>query len=208
MCMSPTRLLAGLCSVHLLSSLVDQIFQLQRLDQIRVPHQSAISHADVLEFLHDLRNNFLALGHILSVSIHRGILLHGNLQLPTQHCSWNGSLGMTHLIHALDARLTSILREAHRWAVGFHQLGSGVCCLASKDDQIQQGVRPKAVCSVDGCAASLSCSQQAGDNLVLSILDDLRLPIGGDATHVVVNGWQHRRWLFRHINSGKDLSSL
>jgi len=61
---------------------------------------------------------------------------------------------------------------------------------------------------MDRGRGSLTSSQDTWDNRVALALQDLALPVGGDASHVVVDSWQDWSWLLGDIDTSKDLGSL
>mmetsp|Transcript_69425 Transcript_69425/g.145005 ORF Transcript_69425/g.145005 Transcript_69425/m.145005 type:complete len:556 (-) Transcript_69425:101-1768(-) len=205
---SSSRLLSGLGSVHLLGSLVDQVLQLQGLDQVGVPDHGAVLDADVLVLLHDLDNDILALLQVVGVAVDRGILLHADLELTSEVGGGEGALAVSDLVHTSDGGLAGLGRKLHRRAVRLHKLGGGVGCLSPEDDQVQQGIGTQSVGPMHRGAAGLACCQETRDDGALLVLDHLCLPIGGDASHVVVHGGQDGSGLLGHIDTGEDLGSL
>merc|ERR1711871_1122652 len=206
--MSTTRLLSGLGCNHLLTGLIQKVFKLEGLDQIGVPDQAPVLDADILVLLHDLRNLHCSLLQVICIPVDGGQLLHGNLKLPAQSGCGNGAAAVSNLVEASDRPITCILGKRHGWAVGLHELSSGVCGLSSEDHKIEQRVGTKTVGSVDGRAADLTGSEQAWDNGVALTLQDLALPVGRHTSHVVVDGRQDWCRLLGNINTGKDLCGL
>lgn len=45
-------------------------------------------------------------------------------------------------------------------------------------------------------------------NAVVKVGEHLANVVGWDAAHVVVHGWQHRDWLFCHVDARKNLGGL
>merc|ERR1719198_1851531 len=108
--MSSTRLLASLCRIHLLGCLVDEVLQLKSLNQVSVPNHAAVSDTNILVLLHHLIDNFLTLGQVYTVAVHRCVLLHVDLQITSQICSWDRTFAMPDLVHACNRGFASILR--------------------------------------------------------------------------------------------------
>mmetsp|Transcript_108872 Transcript_108872/g.272823 ORF Transcript_108872/g.272823 Transcript_108872/m.272823 type:complete len:214 (-) Transcript_108872:286-927(-) len=146
--MRTAGLLACLSRVHLLRGLVDQVLELKRLDEVRVPDHAAVGDADILVLLHDAINHVLALEEVVSVAIHRRILLHVDLQLAAEVGCRDWALAVPDLVHASDRSLASIRWQFHWGAVGLHKFGCRVCCLAAKDNQVEQRVRSETVGSM------------------------------------------------------------
>mmetsp|Transcript_29876 Transcript_29876/g.75267 ORF Transcript_29876/g.75267 Transcript_29876/m.75267 type:complete len:214 (+) Transcript_29876:228-869(+) len=146
--MRTAGLLACLSRVHLLRGLVDQVLELKRLDEVRVPDHAAVGDADILVLLHDAINHVLALEEVVSVAIHRRILLHVDLQLAAEVGCRDWALAIPDLVHAGDRGLAGVCRQLHRRTVGLNKLRRGVSCLTTKHHQVEQRVRPKAICSM------------------------------------------------------------
>mmetsp|Transcript_131730 Transcript_131730/g.294772 ORF Transcript_131730/g.294772 Transcript_131730/m.294772 type:complete len:486 (-) Transcript_131730:56-1513(-) len=206
--MGTPGLLAGLRRVDLLHGLVEKVFELERLDEVGVPNHAAVRDAHILVLLHETVNDVLALAQVLGVAVDRRILLHGDLELPAQICRGQGALSIAHLVEAGERGLARVGWQIHRRAVRLHQLGSSVGRLATEDHEVQQRIGAKAVGAVHGGAARLASRIKAWNDGVLSIAHHLRLPVCGDAAHVVVHSGQHWCRLFCHINTGEDLRSL
>mmetsp|Transcript_73039 Transcript_73039/g.207205 ORF Transcript_73039/g.207205 Transcript_73039/m.207205 type:complete len:213 (+) Transcript_73039:408-1046(+) len=194
--------------MHLLGSLVQKVLQLQRLDEVRVPDHAAVGDADVLVLLHGLVDDALALGQVLGVAVDRGVLLHGNLQLPAELRSGDGALAVADLVQARQGGLAGVFGQLDGRAVGLHQLRGRVSGLPAEDHEVQQRVCAQPVRAVDRGAATFSGSQEAGHNRALRIADTLRLPVGRDAAHVVVHRRQHGCGLLCHVHAGKYLCRL
>mmetsp|Transcript_96763 Transcript_96763/g.301817 ORF Transcript_96763/g.301817 Transcript_96763/m.301817 type:complete len:694 (-) Transcript_96763:27-2108(-) len=203
-----TRLLAGLGGMHLLGGLVDQVLKLQRLNEVRVPNHAPVGDAHVLVLLHDLVNNALALCQVLRVPVDGCVLLHGDLELAPQLGRRDGALAVPDPVKARDRGLAGVLWQLHRRAVRLHELRRGVCSLPAKDDEVEQGVGAEAVGPVDGRAAGLASGEEPRHDGVALVPDDLRLPVRGDAAHVVVHGREHRGRLLRDVDARKDLGRL
>mmetsp|Transcript_86006 Transcript_86006/g.240669 ORF Transcript_86006/g.240669 Transcript_86006/m.240669 type:complete len:303 (-) Transcript_86006:986-1894(-) len=203
-----TGLLPGLRSIHLLRGLIDQVLELQRLDQICVPHHAAIRDADILVLLHDLHDDVLALRQVVRVAVHRRVLLHRHLQLPAEVGRGDGALAVADLVHARDRGLARVGRQRHRRAVRLHELRGGVSRLAAEDHEVEERVGAQAVGAVHGGAARLAGGEEAGYDGVALALQHLGLPVRGDAAHVVVHGGEHRGGLLRHVHAREDLRGL
>lgn len=80
----------------------------------------------------------------------------------------------------------------------------------SENDQIEKGVGAESISAVHTCTSSLAARVQALDDVVLAVLvsDDLALPVGRHATHVVVHGWEYRNGLLGDVNAGEDVRRL
>jgi len=57
--MGSTGFLPSLCGIHLLHCLVEQILQLERLDEVRVPDHASVADTNILVLFHDLTNDIL-----------------------------------------------------------------------------------------------------------------------------------------------------
>jgi hypothetical protein len=81
----------------------------------------------------------------------------------------------------------------------------------TEDNQIEQRVGTETVGTVDGNASSLTASEKTWNNLVLALLinsENLTSVLGGDTTHVVVDGWEDWNWLLGDINTRENGSGL
>merc|ERR1719487_1286895 len=223
--LSPARLFPVLRRDNLLIPLGQQVLELHRLNEVRVPDQGLVLDRHVLILLDNIRHDVDPLAEIITVAVHWGVLLHGLLKLSADLRRRDALLAVQDRVHAGDGVLTGILRDRLRRAVGLHQLRRGVRRLAAEDDQVKQRVGTEAVGAVHGGAGSLAGGHQARDDLlrhglerslrvvVLAVLlalhrEDLRLPVGRGAAHVVVDGRQHRNRLLRHVDPGEDLGRL
>mmetsp|Transcript_2186 Transcript_2186/g.3675 ORF Transcript_2186/g.3675 Transcript_2186/m.3675 type:complete len:371 (-) Transcript_2186:799-1911(-) len=206
--MRTSGLLTSLCRHHLLAGLVEQVLQLKRLDEIGVPHQAAVLDANILVLLHDLGDLFSALQEVLRVAVHGCELLHGDLELPPEICSGDWACGIPDHVKAGDGLLTCIGWQCHCRAVWCHQLCSGVGRLTSEDHEVEERVGTQAVGAMHRCATSLPGCQKARNDHVSLVFDDLALPVGRNATHIVVHGRQDWSRLLCDINACEDLGCL
>merc|ERR1712241_1496197 len=96
---SSPRLLSGLGGMDLLSSLVEQILQFERLNQVSVPDHAAVTNANILVLFQDVINDPLPELQIFGISVNWGILLHVNLKLAPQVSCRDGTGSMPHFVH-------------------------------------------------------------------------------------------------------------
>merc|ERR1719313_1603720 len=101
---------------------------------------------------------------------------------------------MTDLIQPGDGPFAGVGRKSDGWAVGCHELSRSVCRLPAEDDQVQERVSTEAVRAVHGSAAGLAGRQKTRHDGVALAFENLALPVRGDSTHVVVDGWKNGRW--------------
>lgn len=76
---------------------------------------------------------------------------------------------------------------------GLHGGARVLCTGAPEDHDVQERVGAQAVGAVDGRAGGLACGHEAWDDFVRvggGGGKDLAIVVGGDASHVVVDGWE------------------
>jgi len=133
------------------------------------------------------------------------------LHLKAELGSGDGARGVASLVEAGNGLLTSIGGESREGLTGLVGVGNAVGTGATEDDNVEQRVGTETVSTVDGDASSLTGSVEAWDNGVgVTVLEgkDLTVVVGGNTTHVVVDGGNHRDGLLGDVNTGKDGGSL
>merc|ERR1719453_1700160 len=146
--------------------------------------------------------------HVSRIAVDRADSLHGNLELAAQLGCWQRSIGVACPVKSSNGPLTLLWSKGDWRAVWLHKLCCCICCLSAKDNEIEQGVGTQSIGTMDRGRGSLASSQDAWNNSVALTLQDLALPVGGDASHVVVDSWQDWSWLLGDIDTSEDLGSL
>merc|ERR1719232_470734 len=95
--------------------------------------------------------------------------LHGLLHLEPDGGGVHVTLGVPHLVDVGDTRLAGVVRQRADSFTWLGIFGNGLSASTSKDNQVQQTVCSKSVCSMDRATAGLSSSVEARDNLVIAI---------------------------------------
>ena len=82
---------------------------------------------------------------------------------------------------------------------------------AAKHHQVDQGVRPEAIGTMDADAGRFADGIEAGHHPVrlgTGRIDHLPVKVTGDSAHVVMHSRGHRQRLARQVDTGKDLPAL
>lgn len=140
-----------------------------------------------------------------NISLHD--LLHGAADLV-------GALGAVSgadLVNSLDSLSSStgvklLVRLARREVVA-----NGVRDGTAEDDKIKKRVGTETVSTVDGDTGGFTASEKTRNDLVLAGLvnsEDLTGVLGGDTTHVVVDGGEDGNGLLGNVDTGEDRGGL
>ena len=162
--------------------------------------------------MHDLVDLALALGEELGGTIDGGMLLHDSLHLATDLGGGGGALGVSELVEVGDGFHAGIGSGVGDGIAGLGNVGDAEGAGTAEDDNVQQGVGTQSVGTVDGGTGGLTGGEEIGHNLVVDKVarsvklgsDDLTVMVGGDTTHVVVDGGQDGDGFLGHIDAGKD----
>mmetsp|Transcript_11997 Transcript_11997/g.21516 ORF Transcript_11997/g.21516 Transcript_11997/m.21516 type:complete len:570 (-) Transcript_11997:118-1827(-) len=209
--MSTTRLLTTLSRVHSDGSVNEQVLELEGLDEVGVPDHAAVSSLDVSE----RANALIDLGATLlegGLGAEDGsVVLHDALHVAADLGSAEVTLGEAELVKAGKALLAGVGGKGLVGSVGLEDLTDTVGASTTEDDDIEEGVGTKTVGTMDRGASSLTSSHETANNLVRLLgsgLEDLTLVVGGNTTHVVVNGGEDGNRLLSNINTGENSSGL
>ena len=140
-----------------------------------------------------------------------GVALHGLLHLSAELCCRVRALGVSEMIELSNALLTSISSQFWLSLTGSELLHSCLGGAASEHDQIEERVGSESVGAVDGGTGSLATGEEATDVGVLAVFvggDDLGFPVGGDTSHVVVDGGENGDGFFGGVNASENMRSL
>ncbi len=125
-----TRFLSVMRRFHGHLGLEQQIVELQRLDEIRIPDHRAVGHLEILPPGPDLLHHLDALGQHLAGAEDGAVVLHGALHFVAQ-CSGGGSaIGMTQPIQPVERPARRILGQRAGGLFGVDDLGAAVLARA------------------------------------------------------------------------------
>ncbi|RUS27242.1 hypothetical protein BC938DRAFT_483532, partial [Jimgerdemannia flammicorona] len=220
------RLLPRRCRVHGLGGAGEQVLQLERLEQVRIPDHGPVRRLHVCKRLPDavdLGDTYICYaGEGMSLlrqerrrtfiqallrPKHGGIILHDFLHLqPNIRCR-PISICIPQLIQIHNAFSSRIVRQWRMWPTRLKGIPNMMCDGPPKYDDIQQRVRTEPISAMNRHASGLTRSVKAGDGLLLALVvngEDLARVSGGNAAHVVVNGGQDRDGLLGDVDARED----
>mmetsp|Transcript_27816 Transcript_27816/g.68381 ORF Transcript_27816/g.68381 Transcript_27816/m.68381 type:complete len:665 (+) Transcript_27816:128-2122(+) len=208
----PAALLAPLRAVHGDLRVGHQVVQLQRLDQVRVPHQAAVRHLQVVQAAGHVVDLDAPLRQRLLRAEHGGVVLHGALHRLAHHGRAVRPVGVPHGVQVRDGVLARVRRDHLVRPPRLQRLRHGVGARPPEHHDVQQRVGAQAVGAVHGGAGALPGGQQPRHHGVgVAVRADghhLALVVGGDAAHVVVHGGDHGDGLLGHVHAGEDGGGL
>jgi len=139
------------------------------------------------------------------ISLHD--LLHGAADLVGAL----GAVSSADLVNSADSLGASTSVKLLVRLAGREVVANGVRDGAAEDDEIEKRVGTKTVGTVDRDTGGFTAGEETRDDLVLALLvdsEDLTGVLGGDTTHVVVNGGEHRNGLLGNIDTSEDGGGL
>merc|ERR1719154_102037 len=208
---SSSAFFSSLSSLDDLIGVDHTVLQFQSLNQVTVPDHASVRHLQVGHVLPQGVHLLNTLPHDRPGTEDCSMVLHGLLHLQPDGRGVDVSVSKPQLVNVSHRSLTSIGRQFSNGGSGMGISCNSLSASTAEDNQIEKTVSPKSVCSVHRAATNLTSSIQTGNYLVLAFCIDgenLSTVVGGDATHVVVNGGDNGDWLSSDIDSGKDHSSL
>src|SRR5262249_38140202 len=185
----------------------DQVVELERLDQVRVPDQRAVGDLDVGHAGIDLVDELMALVQYLAGAEHRAVVLHYLLHLQPQLRGRRLAGGVAELVETGERLVGGILRQVGMAVAGMQDLGAAHRGGAAEHDEVDQRVRAEPVGAVHGDAGRLAQRHQPRYHEVVVAVplgQHLAVIIRGDATHVVVHGGHDRDRLTGDVYAGED----
>lgn len=188
----------------------EEIIELESLDKVGVPDESSVLGLDVVDLGIDVVHDIDSLLESFSDSVDGGVLLHGGLHLESDLGSGDVSVGVPELVEHVKGFFAGVLGEVRVLGAWLELFLDGLGGGSSEDDDIEKTVGSESVGSVDGGAGSLSGGEETWDDdvLAVSVVEDLSLVIGGDSTHVVVDGGDDGSRLLGDVDSGEDLGGF
>eukprot|EP00754_Rhynchopus_humris_P011124 Rhum_TRINITY_DN14212_c1_g1::Rhum_TRINITY_DN14212_c1_g1_i1::g.73847::m.73847 len=185
----------------------EQVLELERLNQVGVPHRRLVVHDDVLELLVHRVDLLTSLQQQLLRTEDGRVQRHGLLHGLPQARRRDVALVVQRLVQARDRHLARVLRErVLRAAVLRQREGDGVGARLAEDDNVEEGVGTQAVGTVHRRTRRLTRGQQTRDDRgVVSVpgVDHLTGPQRGDATHGVVHRGHNGHRLLAHVDAGE-----
>jgi hypothetical protein len=145
------------------------------------------------------------------ITEHSGMSLHGALHLLSDLGSRTCTVRITNAVNPSNTFFSSILLELGdalaRFEIGSNMVGAGT----AEYNNIQQRIGSETVGAVYRSTSSLTSSIETRHNVIwITVLHchDLTMVVGGDTSHVVVNGGKNRNGLLSHIDASKDESGF
>jgi hypothetical protein len=89
----------------------------------------------------------------------------------------------------------------------FEPVTYGVGNGAAKDDEIEEGISTKTVCTVDRNTSSFSASEETWNDLVIAgfvYSDDFASILCRNTAHVIMDSWEDGDGLFTDVDTGED----
>ncbi|GIX65566.1 uncharacterized protein BcabD6B2_50010 [Babesia caballi] len=220
----PPGLLASLSRHDSLHGQSKQVLEFQGFVKVRVEGRRRVVDLDVTELVAALLNERNTPLKPIAIPEHRDVVLHGLLHVQADGCGGDsvpvscrtfsmvrkgptageqlcylGNGGLNSTVHT---RLRCLGRLADPGAL--YDRGGGPL---AEDNNVEQTVGTEPVSTVHRCAGSLTRRVEPGHYAVV-LVDDLGLPVGGNAAHVVVNGGEHGDVLLPRVHARKDFRRL
>ena len=214
------EVLTSVCSSRLLTvgggfgglnSASEQVPQLKGLNKVGVPDHAAVLDTNVVEGSIDLMDLLDTLVERLLCTENGDISLHDLLHGKTDLGSRFGTISGADLVDNGDGLGTSVGGDGVSLLAGAEVVTDGVRNSAAENNKIQEGISTKTVGTVNGDRGGFTTGEQTGNDLVvtLSILcNDLTSVLGGNTTHVVVDGGQDGDGLLGDINTSENGGGL
>lgn len=188
-----------------------QVLQFQGFDHVRVPDHQSVGGLDVLERLVDGVDFLDTLVQSVLGSEHGTPLLHGLLHRQSDLGGQLDAVSVSDLVEVDDRFDTNVLRHRLERGAGGQLVSDGVGHGSAEHDQVQQRVGPQSVGTVHRGTGDFTTGQQTGHNFVFALvvlLDHFTRPLGGDTTHVVVDGGQNGDGFLGDVDPGEDVGGF
>ena len=141
--------------------LAEQVVQLDRLDEIGVPDETAIRNAHVGERRMSLGKRIDTFLHGLPGAKHRGVALHDLLHFETDFGGAARTLGVAQAGRAAPPRNHRHPRERRVRLAGLDDRGGMAARFASEHDQIEQRIGAESIRTVHRYAGGLTHGHEA-----------------------------------------------
>lgn len=189
----------------------EQVAELKSLYEVGVPDHATVLDAnigeggvDLVDLLDTLVERFLGTEDG-DIGLHN--LLHGQADFSGRL----GTIGVADLVENGNRIGTSVSRYGVSLLTGAEVVADGVGNGAAEDDKIEEGVGTKTVGTVDGDGGGFTTGEQTWDDLVVTLgilSDDLTSVLGGNTTHVIVDGGQYGNGLLCNVDTSENRSGL
>ncbi|SGY16829.1 BQ5605_C012g07003 [Microbotryum silenes-dioicae] len=190
-----------------LVSACQQVPQLKRLYQVRIPDHGSILDADILPRAQDAAQRLDTVLKRVLCAEHGRIVLHRLLHVQSDLGRRLGAVGGADLVQSRDRVETGVGRDLLVRLPGLERLRDVVGDSATEDDNVEERVGTETVRAVDGNTGGLAGGVETRHDLVLAVLvngQDLTGVLGGDTTHVVMDGRQDGNRLLGDVDTGKN----
>mmetsp|Transcript_1156 Transcript_1156/g.1466 ORF Transcript_1156/g.1466 Transcript_1156/m.1466 type:complete len:232 (-) Transcript_1156:369-1064(-) len=194
--MCSTRFLAVFSTMHGRCSATQQVTKFKGFHKICIPNERFVSNLDVIEFLDNFINLFLSFCQCFSCAVYSSMLLHCILHFGTNFGCGCTSLGETNLIKLCKTVHTSISFQFRHCFSWFGNIGDSLGTGTSENYNIQKRIGSQTISSMHRSTGYFTGSKETRDNFILDKFTfvikfcshDFSVMIGGDATHVVMDG--------------------
>lgn len=208
---STARLLSVLGGINGHLALNEKVLELESLNEVGVPHLTAIRQLDVFVHLRDLVHLLAALLEQVLLTEDGGVTLHGLLESTADLGGRVLAVGEAHSVELGNGLFTGVRSELLLGLTRHEVLDGGLGGTSTEDDEIEQRVGAESVSTMDGSAGGFTASSKAGHNDIVALGvggEHLSLPVRRDTTHVVVHSRQDRNGLLGSIDTGENVSRL
>src|SRR5574344_3081473 len=188
----------------------DQVVHFQRFHAGGVPHFGLIGQGNATDALADFGNLGHAFVHALLCTEHASVLLHGLADVASQVLCVDTFFGVVQLVEALQRALAAVGRHFSVFAKVFDVRSDVLTSGFTKHQQVQQRVGAQTVGAVHRHGSAFAHCVQAVDNVVLLAVPGhhLAVDVGGNATHLIVNGRHHRDRFLGDVHVGEVVADL
>ena len=187
--------------------LAQQVFELQRFDQIGVPDQRAVGDFHRGEALQRIAQPGHAFSQHFAGAEHGGVVLHEPLHFQADLRGGTRPVGVANPVHMGDRLVAGSGRQRRRRAFAAQRLGAATRGGAAEHHKVQQRIRAQAVGAVHRYAGRLAHRQQSRRDVV-PVLEGLAVIVGGNAAHVVVHRGHDRQRLPGDVHVGEHPGGL
>src|SRR5690606_1766140 len=186
------------------ASQFDHVGHFQSFNTGGIEHFGLVFEVNVLDFGNQGFDLVDTLVQQIQGTEHTAVSLHGHTNLVAHilglsaRCA--GFQTVDTVQRVLDGGLVDFLVRVCFLGVRIHNV---VARSATEHDQIQQGVRTQTVGTVHRRSGTFTDGVQTVDDLVLArwrLGHNLTVVVRGDTAHLVVDGWNHRDWVFDRVH--------
>ena len=191
--------------------LQQQVVELERLDEIRVPDQRAVADCDVAERREHLLELIDTLLQRIAGAKHGRMSLHHALHLEPDLRRRRLALRVAQLVEPRDGLVAGARRERPRPSAALDELAAPLRRRAAEHDEIDQRVRAEPIGAVHGDARSLADRHEPRHDLLLAVAvlrERLAVIVRRHAAHVVVHRRQHGNRRLQNVDAGENLRRL